>query len=176
MASKPPRPPDLWGLTWHDVDPARRTFNAAAVRSIVRALPPAARIPPPGADWRLVDIWYDDMTAALVEHYGPWVVGWPCSLSMENSADHGQIAVWHYEPPPITTTGRTLAAIAAAVVKWHELLVEIATDPHSRFAAASTPAVDGKDAAAPPAWRAVMATAESSGFHSTPEGFRIQAG
>ncbi len=123
---------------------------------MVRALPPAERVPPPGTDWRLVSIWYDEMTVALVECYGSWVVGWPYSVGMENYADRGRIAVWRCEHPQITTPGDTLAGIADAVVAWHELLVELTTDPHARFVAAS--AIDDTDGAEPPAWRAVTGT------------------
>ncbi|MEU6076729.1 hypothetical protein [Micromonospora sp. NPDC047074] len=145
---------ELWRLTWKDVDPAARpAFDPADVAQVVRALPPAAEVPPAGTDWRLTDFWYDRMTAALVERLGVWVVGWPYTVEMEDHQDRGVIPVWRTGRPPVTTPAETLARFADAVVAWHELLVEFATDARGRFAAAAPTAADGTGD--PPAWRAV---------------------
>jgi hypothetical protein len=61
---------------------------------VVRALPPAAEMPPAGTDWRLVDLWYDRMTAALVERWGDWVVGWDHTVTMEDHLHYGVIPLW----------------------------------------------------------------------------------
>jgi hypothetical protein len=119
----------------------------------VAALPPAADIPPAGADWRLTDFWYDRMTAALAERLGDWVVGWWYSVAMEDYQDRGVISPWRAERPPVTTPAETLTRLADAVVAWHELLVELATDACGRFAAAAPTAGDGTGD--PPAWQAV---------------------
>ncbi|WP_203688200.1 hypothetical protein [Catellatospora coxensis] len=121
---------------------------------MVRSLPPAAEVPQPGADQWLVDFWYDRMTEALVGHLGDWVVGWWYTLAMEDFQDRGVIPVWRGHRPPVTTPDQTLTRIAEAVVAWHELLVELATDARGRFAAAASPAADGTGE--PPAWRAVQ--------------------
>ncbi len=168
MSQNPTQLPNLWRLTWHDVDPSRREFDPAAVPSIVRALPPADRVPPPGTDWRLVDIWYDEMTAALVESYGPWAVGWPYSVEMVDTAEHGRIPAWRQEHPPITVPGEVLAGIADAVVAWHELLGELATDPRSRFTPAPSRAIDASDDAAPRAWQVVMGPVKRLAFSDHP--------
>ena len=77
--------PELWRLTWRDVDPAARpAFNPAGVAELVRVLPPAAEVPRAGTDWRLIEFWYDRMTEALVEHLGDWVVGWWHTVAMED--------------------------------------------------------------------------------------------
>ena len=55
--------------------------------------------------------------------------------------------------PPVTTPAETLTRFADAVVAWHELLVELATDARGRFAAEAPAATDGTGD--PPAWRAV---------------------
>ncbi|MEU8077915.1 hypothetical protein AB0B31_20955 [Catellatospora citrea] len=73
---------------------------------------PSRRVPPPGTDWRLVDIWYDEMTAALVECYGAWVVGWPYSVEMEEIAGRSRIPAWRREHPPITTPSEVPAGAA----------------------------------------------------------------
>jgi hypothetical protein len=147
--------PDLWRLTWRDVDPAARpAFDPAGVAKLVRALPPAAEVPPAGTDWRLVDFWYDRMTAALVERLGDWVVGWRYTVAMEDFRDRGVIPVWRTERPEVTTPADTLTRLAEAVVAWHELLVELATDARGSFAAAAPAAADGNGD--PPAWRAVQ--------------------
>ncbi|GAA3778388.1 hypothetical protein GCM10022225_77860 [Plantactinospora mayteni] len=145
---------DFSRLTWKDVDPATRpAFDPGRVAELVRVLPPAADVPPPGTDWRLTDFWYDRMTEALVEHLGDWVVGWWYTVAMEDHQDRGVIPLWRARRPPVTTPEETLTRIADAVLAWHELLVELATDARGRFAAAAPAAADGTDE--PPAWRAV---------------------
>ncbi|WP_203826003.1 hypothetical protein [Actinoplanes palleronii] len=121
----------------------------------MRSLPPAAEIPPVGTDWQLADFWRDRMTQALVERLGDWVVGWRNTVVMEDYPGHGVIPVWWDVELPITTPAETLDRLAAALVAWHELTVELATDARGRFAA-SAPA--GTDSTGDPvAWRAVKA-------------------
>lgn len=147
--------PQIWQLTWRDVDPAARpAFDPAGVAELVRVLPPASEVPPAGTDWQLIDFWYDQMTEALVEHLGAWVVGWWYTVAMEDYQDRGVIPVWRAERPAVTTPDETLARLADAVAAWHELLVELATDADGRFAEAAPAAVD--DTGEPPAWRAVQ--------------------
>jgi hypothetical protein len=50
----------------------------------------------------------------------------------------------------VTTPDETLTRLADAVVAWHELLVELATDACGRFADAVPAAADGTGE--PPAW------------------------
>jgi hypothetical protein len=54
----------------------------------------------------------------------------------------------------LTTPAETLTRLADAVVAWHELLVELATDARGRFAAAAPVITDFTGD--PPAWRAVQ--------------------
>ncbi|WP_203715188.1 hypothetical protein [Asanoa siamensis] len=144
--------PDHWRLSWQDVDPAARpAFDPAGVAELVRGLPPAADVPPADADWRLVSFWFDRMTEALIDRLGDWVVGWPYTIAMEDYRGRGVVPVWRSAARLVTTPEETLARLAADVVAWHELLVEIATDARGRFSAGA-PAGDG----APPAWRVVQ--------------------
>ncbi|HTJ33765.1 MAG TPA: hypothetical protein VL738_11085, partial [Dactylosporangium sp.] len=130
--------PNFWLLTWRDVDPAGRpAFDPAGVADLVRSLPPAAEVPPAGTEWQLVGLWFDRMTAALAEHLGDWVVGWPYTVAMEEYQDRGLIPIWRSEHATVTTPAETLTRLADAVVAWHELLVELATDARGRFAAAA---------------------------------------
>ncbi|MFC7247592.1 hypothetical protein ACFQO7_34450 [Catellatospora aurea] len=146
--------PELWQLTWRDVDPAARPeFDPAGVAELVRTLPPAAEVPPPGTDQWLVDFWFDRMTEALVGRLGNWVAGWQSTVAMEDFQDRGIIPVWRVRRPSVTTPDQTLTRIAEDVVAWHELLVELATDARGRFAAAAPATADATDE--PPAWRAV---------------------
>lgn len=143
-------------LTWRDVDPAGRPgFDPDAVAELVRSLPPAAEVPPAGADWRLADIWWDRMTAALVERLGAWAVGWQHTVVMEDEPGHGVIPIWWRVELPITTPAETLSRLAQALVAWHELTVELATDARGRFAAAAPATTDSTGD--PVAWRAVQA-------------------
>ncbi|MEV4134200.1 hypothetical protein AB0J72_18765 [Dactylosporangium sp. NPDC049742] len=156
MTTDPVSLPQFWQLRWRDVDPAARpVVDPAGVADLVRALPPAADVPPAGTDWRLVDIWYDRMTRALVEHLGDWVVCWWYTVAMEDVQGRGPVPVWRAERPAVTapTPEETLSRLADAVVAWHELLVELATDARGRFAAAAPAQVDGTGE--PPAWQAV---------------------
>lgn len=148
--------PDFRQLTWREVDPATRPhFGTAGVAELVRSLPPAAEVPPVGTDWRLADFWWDRMTEALVERLGKWVVGWQHTVVMEDYPGRGVIPIWWNVELPITTPAETLDRLAEAVVAWHELTVELATDARGRFAAAAPATTD--NTADPVAWRAVKA-------------------
>ncbi|MBL7254202.1 hypothetical protein [Paractinoplanes lichenicola] len=148
--------PEFRSLTWRDVDPATRPdFDPAGVAALVRSLPPAADVPPPGTDWRLADFWWDRMTAALVERLGPWAVGWQHTVELEDYQDRGVIPIWRDVWLTITTPAETLDRLARALVAWHELTVELATDARGRFAAMA-PADPGRTGD-PVAWRAVKA-------------------
>ncbi|BCY06489.1 hypothetical protein [Actinoplanes sp. L3-i22] len=149
------RVPDVWDLTWPDLDPAGRPgFDPAAVPALVRALPPAAEIPSPGTEWQLVSIWYTRMTAALMDRLGRWAAGWRCSgIAMEEEGN-GPVPIWRGIDPVLSATpDETLDRLAAAVVTWHELLVELATDARGRFATSAPATTDSTGE--PPAWRVV---------------------
>ncbi|MEU8663362.1 hypothetical protein [Actinoplanes philippinensis] len=148
--------PDFQRLTWTDVDPAGRPdFDPAGVAALVRSLPPAADVPPPGTDWRLAGLWRDRMTGALVERLGPWAVGWQHTVVLEEYENRGVIPIWWEVELPLTTPAETLDRLAEALVAWHELTVELATDSRGRFAAMAPAAGDGTGD--PAAWRAVKA-------------------
>jgi hypothetical protein len=148
--------PDFRLLTWRDVDPATRPdLDPAALAELVRSLPPAAEVPPVGTDWRLADFWWDRMTEALVERLGIWAVGWQRTVVMEDYPGRGVIPIWWKVELPITTAAETLNRLAEAVVAWHELTVELATDARGRFAAAAPATTDSTGD--PVAWRAVKA-------------------
>jgi hypothetical protein len=148
--------PDFRMLTWRDVDPATRPdFDPAGVAGLVRSLPPAAEVPPAGTDWRLADFWWDRMTGALVERLGDWAVGWQHTVVMEDYPGRGVIPIWWNVELTITTPAETLNRLAEALVAWHELTVELATDARGRFAAAAPATTDSTGDAV--AWRAVKA-------------------
>jgi len=150
------RLPDFGLLTWRDVDPAARSdFDPAGAAALVRSLPPAAEVPPAGTDWRLADFWRDRMTQALVERLGDWAVGWQHTVVMEDYPGYGVIPVWWDVELTITTPAETLDRLAEALVAWHELTVELATDARGRFAAAAPATIDSTGD--PVAWRAVKA-------------------
>jgi hypothetical protein len=148
--------PDFRLLTWHDIDPAARAvFDPASASALVRSLPPAAEIPPAGTDWRLADFWWDRMSEALVERLGDWAVGWQHTVVMEDYPGRGVIPVWWDVQLTITNPAETLDRLAEALVAWHELTVELATDARGRFAAAAP--VETDSLGDPVAWRAVKA-------------------
>lgn len=149
--------PEFRLLTWRDVDPATRPdFDPAGVSELVQSLPPAAEIPPVGADWRLAGFWLDRMTAALVERLGAWAVGWRHTVVMEDYPGRGVIPIWWDVALSVTTPAETFERLAEALVAWHELTVELATDARGRFAA-STLATTTGGSSDPVAWQAVKA-------------------
>ncbi|MFD8497433.1 hypothetical protein [Amycolatopsis sp. NPDC059657] len=164
--------PDLWKLSWRDVDPAARpAVDRADVAEVVRTLPPVAEMPPAGADLRVTGFWYDRMTAALVERLGVWVAGWKYTIEVEDHKEYGLIPLWRAVPPPVTTPAETLARLADSVMAWDELLAELATDAGDRFAAITQPVLD--DTGDSPAWRAVQRNPKrivfpESGAHRLP--------
>jgi hypothetical protein len=149
------RVPDIWDLTWPDLDPSGRPgFDPATAGALVRELPPAAGIPSPGTEWQLVSLWYTRMTEALVDRLGVWAAGWRCTgIAMEDEGN-GLVPIWRaIDPVLFRTPDETLDRLAAGLVTWHELLVELATDARGRFAAAAPATTDSTGG--PPAWRVV---------------------
>jgi hypothetical protein len=117
-----------WDLQWRDLDPAGRpAVDPAGVAEVVRALPPAAEVPPAGSDWRLTGFWYDRMTAALVERFGVWVVGWGHTVALEDVPGTGIMPVWQVLRAPVTTPAETLDRIAEGVVAWSGFVAGIPT-------------------------------------------------
>ncbi|MBM2614966.1 hypothetical protein JIG36_05255 [Actinoplanes sp. LDG1-06] len=113
-----PHLPDLWQLTWNDLDPAgRSSVDPAGLAAIVRSLPPAAEVPPAGTDWRLTDFWYDQLTRALADRLGIWVAGWRYTSATDATGPY-----WRAERPPVTTPEETLGRFTDAVLAWHEVL------------------------------------------------------
>ncbi|WP_250006793.1 hypothetical protein [Actinoplanes sp. M2I2] len=151
------RLPDFHLLTWRDVDPAARPgFDPAGAAELVRSLPLAAEVPTAGSDWRLAGFWADRMTGALVERVGAWAVGWQRTVVLEDHPGRGVVPVWWNVELTITTPAETLDSLARALVAWHELTVELATDARGRFAAAAPATTDSTGD--PVAWRAVQAS------------------
>jgi hypothetical protein len=112
-------------LSWAEVDPASRRFDPQGVAAVVAGVPSTAEVPAEHADWRLIDLWLETVTHALIEQYGIWVVGWRWSIG-EGDLDGGVVGAWCCGRHSITTPEATRAAIAASVVEWHEWLVDLA--------------------------------------------------
>lgn len=147
--------PKLWELSWRDVDPASRpAFDPTGVAELVRMLPTAAEIPPADADWRLIDFWYARTTSALIERLGRWVACLQYTVTVEDYEDRGLVPIWRVGRFTVTTPSETLTDVADAVVAWHELLVELATDAEGRFAVITPAQTNTTDEA--PAWQAVQ--------------------
>jgi hypothetical protein len=125
-----------WTLSWPDVDPARHPFDPAAAPAVIRGLPPAATVPTrrPGhaADAAVIRWsheegrrWCDAMSAALVEHYGPWASGWRWSAG-EGDFGGGPVHGWCCPRDSMSTPAATLAVVAAALVEWRAWLEDLA--------------------------------------------------
>ncbi|MFC7545512.1 hypothetical protein [Plantactinospora sp. GCM10030261] len=141
------------GLHWAEVDPAGRDVDRTEVLSVVRGLAPARRVPPPRPATTLAEIrryhdwtaeqgwpWATAMTAALREHYGPWVIGWRWGVG-ESDRDGGVVEAWCCPGHTITTPDATLRAVADAVIEWHDWTVELA-ERFDRFLPMSAHASD----------------------------------
>ena len=121
-------------LTWADVDPGRHPFDPATVLDVVRAAAPAGGVLAPyvyrpgrpfdGAADRARWYWQREMTAALVEHYGPWAVGWTAEMG-GRTADGALTVRWSGARDSITTPEETLRAVAGALVDWRTFLEDL---------------------------------------------------
>ncbi|GAA0928934.1 hypothetical protein GCM10009558_107580 [Virgisporangium aurantiacum] len=85
--------------------------------------PPAP--PAPRADWRLQDLWLENLTSGLVDRYGPWAAGWRWSVG-EGDLDGGPVGSWCCFGHSVTTPEATAATISAALVEWYDWLADLA--------------------------------------------------
>ncbi|MEV6964011.1 hypothetical protein AB0M47_02770 [Hamadaea sp. NPDC051192] len=92
---------------------------------MVNDLVAASEIPSPRADWRLRDLWLENVSAGLVERYGRWAVGWRWSLG-EGDLDGGPVGSWCCFGHSVTTPEATATAISAALVEWRGWLDDVA--------------------------------------------------
>ncbi|KOU01864.1 cell filamentation protein Fic [Streptomyces sp. NRRL F-5755] len=115
-------------LTWDEVDPARHPFDSASAAHVVRSLGPARCVPRrpdlPLGDMALIrrgrgegTFWADTMSHALVEHYGPWAIGWRWSHD-EGDFDGGPVGSWCCPRDSISTPEETLARVVTALCEW----------------------------------------------------------
>ncbi|AEV86493.1 filamentation induced by cAMP protein fic [Actinoplanes sp. SE50] len=121
-------------LTWADVDPDRHPFDPDTVLDVVRAVAPAGGVPAPyrhergvfdaAADRARWD-WQRAMGAALVDHYGPWALGWNAEIA-GRAADGALVLRWSGARDSITTPEETLAAVAGSLLDWRTFLEEVA--------------------------------------------------
>ncbi|MEH0822725.1 MULTISPECIES: hypothetical protein [unclassified Micromonospora] len=122
-----------WSLTWAEVDPDRHPFDPGSAGEVVRRLPPAARTPtcPPGllddggihwwgeAGWR----WSQEMTGALVDHYGRWSCGWRSAIG---AAHLGDRTVYRTLGRQSVAPEVNLAVVTEGLVVWRDWLTELA--------------------------------------------------
>ncbi|MGW7552364.1 Fic family protein [Streptomyces rimosus] len=115
-------------LTWDEVDPARHPFDSASAAHVVRSLGPARCVPRrpdlPLSDMTLIrwshgegTLWADAMSHALVEHYGPWAIGWRWAHD-EGDFDGGPVGSWCCPRDSIGTPEETLARVVTALCEW----------------------------------------------------------
>jgi len=109
-------------LTWPDVDPATHPFDPAAADAIVAGMSPPEALP-------VGDYWYDSMTNAMVDRYGPWAVGWRWA-SDEGDIGGGPVHAWCCPRHSAGSLPETLARMAAALCEWRAWIEELA----ARFA------------------------------------------
>ncbi|MEH1057919.1 hypothetical protein V6U89_22255 [Micromonospora sp. CPCC 206171] len=136
-----------WWLTWPEVDPARHSFDRPSVPDVVRLLAPAASVPtrPPGRsgrddvyEWgrRVGTRWADEMSVALVRHYGRWVSGWRWGVG-EADLGGGPVHAWCCPADSMGSPEQTLDVVTEALVEWRGWLEELA-ERFGRFLPAVT--------------------------------------
>ncbi|WP_433795133.1 hypothetical protein [Actinoplanes sp. CA-252034] len=150
-----------WDLSWADVDPRRRDFDPATVPAMTAALVAASAPPAEEADWRLQDLWLESMSIGLTERYGAWVAGWRWSTG-EGDLDGGPIGNWCCFRDSAGTPEAAAAAIAAALVEWHDWLADIA-DRFDRLLPLAAGDLDGWERAVA---HLVTAVGDSTGYDS----------
>jgi hypothetical protein len=124
-----------WDCSWAEMDPSRHPFDRDAVAEVIRGLPPAAEVPlpQPGYDdpaypgwWSAMGHpWVEAMTAAIVDYYGSWAVGWHWSTG-EGDLDGGVVAAWCCPHHSIKAPDATLTAVTQALLEWRDWLERLA--------------------------------------------------
>ncbi|WP_433796146.1 hypothetical protein [Actinoplanes sp. CA-252034] len=99
-------------LSWADVDPGGRSFDRASVPGVVSALAVDTTAPYP---------LLQGVSAGLAERYGVWTVGWRWS-SGEDSG--GPVTAWCCQSHSVTKPEATAAGITAALLEWHDWLLD----------------------------------------------------
>ncbi|WP_208811277.1 hypothetical protein [Micromonospora echinofusca] len=128
-------------LSWADTDPRDRFFDPDTVRSAVSDLVAASELPSPAADWRLRDLWLENVSAGLVDRYGWWAVGWRWSVG-EGEFDGGPVGSWCCFSHSVTTPEATTTAISAALLEWRHWLDDVA-ERFDRFLPLAADDLDG---------------------------------
>jgi hypothetical protein len=130
---RPDRVPHPKTLSWADVDPTARIFEPGTIE--------VSDLPTPETDWRLRDLWLENLTLGLVDRHGLWAVGWRWSNG-EADLDGGPVSSWCCFEDSVTTPAATAATIGAALGEWHDWLVEVA-ERFDRFLPLSADDLDG---------------------------------
>ncbi|WP_067831733.1 hypothetical protein [Actinomadura kijaniata] len=126
-------------LSWTDVDPARHPFDPDEAYGVVRSLEPAARAPDGQGSRDVAERWTSELTAALVERYGPWAAGWSWTTSEPGGG--GPVHGWCCAQHSIGAPEETLERIADCLVEWREWLEDLA-ERFARFPIRATPPPD----------------------------------
>ncbi|MEU7903510.1 hypothetical protein [Actinoplanes sp. NPDC049118] len=122
-------------LKWEEVDPARHAFDPLAAPAVIRGLPAAADVParlrgrprdPRVIEWsyHVGRVWADEMSAALVGHYGRWACGWRWSTG-EGDYDGGPGTTWCCPRDSMSTPEATLEVVTAALIDWRSWLEDL---------------------------------------------------
>src|SRR5690348_13868528 len=111
--------PLIW---WADVDPARYPFDPADALTVVQALAPPVPPRPIRQGFHVVGTeeafqWFEAMTHALVNHYGPWARRWYWSTGVGGYDGRPVTDWWHYDEC-ISTPAETLVRVADSLVGW----------------------------------------------------------
>lgn len=112
-----------YDLTWAEVDPKAHRFDAEAAEGVVRGLPPGRDVLAGRVE--LTPAWADDMTAALVQRYGRWAVGWRWARD-EGDLGGGPVGAWCCPDHSMKSPEGTVQAVAAALGEWRAWLERLA--------------------------------------------------
>ncbi|MBE1532779.1 hypothetical protein [Actinomadura algeriensis] len=134
-----------WKLAWDEVDPGRHPFDPGGALDVVRGLAPAGRVPSgevlQGRDGRRAGFdWANAMSAALVDRYGRWTIGWRWGHD-ESEFGGGPVASWCCPPHSVTTPDETLDRVARSLVEWRAFIEDVA-ERFARFPVRAAPPED----------------------------------
>ena len=127
---------DPWDLTWADVDPREHPFDPGEAPGVVADLGRPLEFPvkPAGRAYESTVIswsgqtgraWADQMTRAMVGHYGDWAVAWRWAHD-EGDIGGGPVYEWCCPRDSMTTKDATLLRVAAALADWRGWVEELA--------------------------------------------------
>ncbi|MEV6397435.1 hypothetical protein AB0M39_22130 [Streptomyces sp. NPDC051907] len=123
----------VWDRTWAEMDPAGREFHVDAAYDVVVATP----VPEQDGDGLRGFRYEDEVTRALVDRFGAWVVGWSHSTHFG-----GPVGAWCCPSHSVTDQEQTPDLVMDSLEEWWDWLQELAEKFDRLSPASDAPAED----------------------------------